>query len=243
MFKVIVNGFIDLVYPKRCLLCAARIDELLFENFLCRGCFAKIEKNKAPFCAKCGQSLTHTQFENGVCNKCRRKPFAFSRAWSACYYEGVLKDLIHRFKYEHNPKLARLLAQPLAGFIQEYKIPLEKFDCCIPMPLHPIRLREREFNQAQLLAEEIGGNFNLQILRGALSKIKNTRPQTDLKEKERFSNIKGAFAVQDETMIKGKTILLLDDLITTGATASEASATLINAGAKDVCVLTLATPR
>src|SRR3989338_2064057 len=98
MLKNIFAGLIDIVYPKKCLICAKKIDDLLFENLLCLECFAKFKKNPPPFCMKCGRNLEAHQIYSGLCKNCLRKTFAFKRAWSACYYEGVLKDLIHLFK-------------------------------------------------------------------------------------------------------------------------------------------------
>lgn len=243
MLKEIFDGLVDIAYPKRCVICSKRIDELLFGNPLCHGCFTKFQKNTPPFCLKCGHNLSQNQIYAGLCKNCHRRTFAFKRAWSACYYEGELKELIHRFKYKNRPKLAKLLAQPLLDFIKEHSLPLERFDYCIPMPLDPIRLREREFNQAELLADELSKYLSFKIMRDTLKRIKHTRPQVDLEQNQRFDNIKGAFGLENGQVIKDKTILVLDDLITTGATASEAASALLAGGAKEVYCLTLATPR
>lgn len=126
-------------------------------------------------------------------------------------------------------------------FIKEYNLPVELVDFIIPIPLHKTRLREREYNQAQILSKHVALEFNKNLLANGLSRIRNTKTQTELADKERLLNVQGSFSVNNNRgEIKNKNILLVDDVLTTGATTSEAALTLKKAGANIVFVLTLA---
>lgn len=125
-------------------------------------------------------------------------------------------------------------------FIKEYNLPIGYIDFIIPIPLHRIRLREREFNQAEVLARNIAREFNKDLLNNNLIRHRLTKTQTDLEENERILNVKDSFRVLEKKCLKGKNILLIDDVLTTAATSSEAAYALKNAGANMVFVLTLA---
>lgn len=128
----------------------------------------------------------------------------------------------------------------MSRFIRKYQLPIEYLDYILPVPLHKSRQREREFNQAQLLSEEIAREFNKQILTDVLIRIKPTKRQTDLAPRERRANVENSFAVAKPELIQGKNLLLVDDVLTTGATSSQAAKCLKNAGAEKVLLLTLA---
>ena len=128
----------------------------------------------------------------------------------------------------------------MASFIQIYRLDIAQFDIIVPVPLHPSRLRERGYNQAQLLAEQIIQNYSISLSINNLVRIRNTEHQTVLSKKERWTNIDGAFIVKRPARFFGKNILIIDDLLTTGATACEAAGTLKDVGSKTVGVLTLA---
>jgi len=128
----------------------------------------------------------------------------------------------------------------MVEFIKEYNLPMQFIDAIIPIPLSKTKLREREFNQALILSSCIGSEFNKKVLADKLLRHKDTKTQTDLKDDERFLNVRDAFGVTEQSCIKGKNILLIDDVLTTGATCSQASLALKNAGANSVYVLTLA---
>jgi ComF family protein len=128
----------------------------------------------------------------------------------------------------------------MIGFIKEYSLPINDMDLILPVPLHTQRLREREFNQAGLLSRNIAAHFKKESCDNILRRSRPTKTQTDLETNQRFLNVKGSFSVNDKADLKGKNILLVDDVLTTGATSSEAALTLKNAGANIVFVLTLA---
>ena len=178
--------------------------------------------------------------ELGVCRSCQKAKLHFRRAYSALAYEGKVKQLISLFKYKGKMSLSKPLANLLTDFIKQYTIPLHTIDIVMPIPLHSVRLRQREYNQSQLLAEELTNIFDLRLDTKTLSRIKNTAAQVNLDDQQRWQNISGAFALREKESVLNKTVLLVDDLITTGATCSEAAYTLQEAGAKEVYVLTLA---
>jgi ComF family protein len=175
-----------------------------------------------------------------MCPSCLKKKLHFDRAFSPCVYEGAIKELIHEFKYKNKDYLGSVLSKPMINFIEEYNLPMEYLDLIIPVPLHSTRLREREFNQAEVLSRYIALEYNKEISNDTLKRNRNTRTQTDLETNERFLNVRGSFSLTKDKNIRGKNILLIDDVLTTGATSSEAASVLKDAGAGIVFVLTLA---
>jgi len=128
----------------------------------------------------------------------------------------------------------------MASFIREYHLDIGQFDWVAPIPLHPSKLRERGFNQSLLLAEQLCRNFDKKLRPDVLLKVRQTKNQAELSQKERWTNMEGAFRIKRSEKVSGKNILLIDDLLTTGATASEAARALKENGAQKVAVYTLA---
>jgi len=240
MLSGLLHAFVDIVYPPLCLICRDRLDLRDNPANLCEGCLQKIPKNIAPFCQKCGVSLSENLKELQLCRVCKTKVFPFDRAWSACRYTDEMVGLIRLFKYKAKLMLKEIFGKILCEFIAIYHLPIRDCDCLVPIPLHPVRLREREFNQSQVLAAEIAKRYDIRVSLNNLVRIRNTKSQTKLDEKQRFKNIRGAFSLRNPKEFASKNILLIDDLFTTGATVSEAASILKNAGAKRVFVLTLA---
>lgn len=240
MLREFFETLVDLVYPKACLACKEKISNAPANKVVCDRCFAKIEKNLPPFCHCCGRRLDKRGFLKNICPVCRRKMLHFDRAFSPCLYSGVIKELIHEFKYKNKEFLGPVLGEFMLEFAREYNLPVDFVDFIVPVPLHKAKLREREFNQAQILAGCIAKEFKKDLLTDALLRTRNTKTQTNLETDERFENVKGSFSVSDNKYIKGKNILLVDDVLTTGATSSEAAFALKESGANIVFVLTLA---
>jgi ComF family protein len=176
---------------------------------------------------------------NGLCPACRTRLPAFDYAWSALRYTGAVKDIIHRFKFHDRTSLRHTAATLFRIFFDRYGIP-PRADMIIPMPLHPVRLRERGYNQALLLAGTLSTLWNIPCRPDILARIRLSRPQSELGQKERWTNISNAFRIETSSGIKGAHILLVDDLLTTGATADEAARALKNAGAARIGLITLA---
>lgn len=239
-FKDLLKGIRDIIYPPLCFSCRNKLSAGYTDSFICPGCWAKIKKNTPPFCRRCGRQLKEYRVRGNICPSCIRRPPVFDRAFSPCSYEGVLKELIRAFKYGNNDFLGPLLSSLMVEFIKDYELPLEFIDAIIPVPLHKTRLREREFNQAQVLSEHLSQEFGIEVMADNLIRIRSTRPQADLQGDERLQNVKGSFSVRQGQALRGKNILLVDDVLTTGATSSEAAATLKESGAGIVFVLSVA---
>lgn len=240
MLHRLINGLVDIVYPKTCLACKKKLPASLVDGVICGQCWAKIKKNRPPFCHFCGRHLEARNFVKNICSDCLRKKLHFDRAFSPCTYEGIVKELIHAFKYNGKDYLGSALSRLMIEFIREYHVPVRDMDLIIPMPLYHTRLREREFNQAQILGKYIAAEFNKDVALGALQRHRLTRTQTELEPQARFANVRDSFCVAQDADLKAKNILLVDDVFTTGATASEAASVLKGAGANIVFVLTLA---
>lgn len=221
---------LDLVFPKTCLLC-------LQENeFLCAAC-AKTLIFREPSCFVCRKR----DLEGKTCLSCRGKTEIrrFYRPFS--YKSETIRRLVHIYKYERAKEAARPLGRFIIGAMQKADFPKKKSIAIVPIPLHWRKKRERGFNQTEPLAERIGAFFELPVLSEALIRTKNTSAQIGIENNElRCQNMAGAFAVKNPAAIAGKTILLVDDVTTSGATVEEAAASLKKAGAKSVWLAVIA---
>ena len=237
LLNKLIKTLEEIIYPRHCLLCRIKIDsEDSTNDPVCAGCLEKIIPNIPPFCQRCGR---HTS-DKRICDGCAKINFHFNRAWASCRYDGVAREMLHSFKYNNKTGLGINLARLLIDFVKNYHLPVSACDYVIPVPLSPAKLREREFNQAGILAEELAEYFELKLSDNNLKRIRNTASLTELDRHKRWQNIQGAFGLKEPGALKEKTILLIDDVLTTGATASEAAKSLKNAGASAVFVLTVA---
>lgn len=214
--KAIAKNFINLFYPLHCLNCNAQLDALN-EFRICGRCETSIKPNVMP-------------------------PFELETpsvmAYSACLYEGTLKELIHKFKYSGRTPLINVFSKLMTGYIKENP-EIINAGLITAVPLHKTRLKEREFNQSLLLANKIAEEFGIP-LKHALEKTIKTKYQNELTKIERHTNIKNAFRVCRHAGINEKSVLLIDDVMTTGATLNECACVLLAGGAKKVTCLTLA---
>ncbi len=241
MLRGLIKGFSEIIWPKRCLVCKDSVKEKAYiDGYICAGCWGKIKRNIPPFCYRCGRRLDSRSFTKTVCPGCIKKSLYFDRAFSPCVYEGPIKELIHEFKYHNKEYLGATLSKLMIDFVREYNLPIDFVDSVIPIPLYKSRLREREFNQARILSDYVAREFGKPMLDGVLIRKRPTRTQTELEDNARFLNVKDSFALTREDATKNMNLLLVDDVLTTGATASEAARSLKSAGANIVFVLTLA---
>jgi len=240
MLKELLVSFLDIIYPKNCLVCKRALKEKACFYPVCERCWQKSHMNLPPFCQTCGRHLQEKHIHGQTCAECQKKHFHFKRAWSISCFDGIMKDLIHLFKYRNKTSLRILFGKLSADFVTTYNIPMQNFDMIVPVPLHSTRLREREYNQTDVLAKELAHYFPIQVCPQAVKRIRNTKPQATLKARQRLNNLQDAFAVTDADIVKDKNILVLDDLFTTGATVSEMARVLTSSGAHEVSVLTLA---
>lgn len=236
--------FIDLIYPPRCSIC----EKFLWENrakkeqqelLFCKPCFDGFSKIASPLCPICGRPFGSEVDEDHLCEDCLRKRPYYTAMRAPYLYEGGIMEAIHQFKYARKSHLGTSLGLLLNSFARKW---LDKADgyLMMPVPLHPKRLRERNFNQSLLLARYAAPLLGTELDFLSLKRIRYTQPQTGLKSNDRRRNVRGAFEIVDRKVVKGRTILLVDDVTTTGNTLNECARTLKRAGSKEVFCLTLA---
>jgi len=230
IWQQLKEALLDLLFPPRCVGCRRS------DTWLCPECRRGIERITGPLCPCCGRPVAQS---DRLCSVCRRMAPPIDGIRSAAYFEGVLREAIHRFKYRGGQALAHPLGQLMAEQWLAYHIPAEVL---IPVPLHPTRLAERGYNQATLLARELGAAIGLPVETDSLVRIRATTPQISLAAPARQENVRGAFRCLDERMA-GRQVALIDDVCTTGATLSSCSAALQEAGAGSIWAYTLARPR
>lgn len=234
-----LKKILDLIYPRACVHCDLPISDEGSALPFCAGCWKTIRPLTGPHCPVCAtpfpsaEALSHSPDHH--CGECRERRPAFSRAITPYSYEGILAKAIQRFKYQKQTALAG----PLADLLIEALTAVE-FDLVTPIPLHPDRLRAREFNQSLLLARRIARFSRVPFLIDALDRSRDTPPQVGLSRKEREQNVRRAFHLSDSKPIQGKRILLVDDVYTTGATLREGAKILIKGGAREVMVAAVA---
>jgi len=241
-FLSIGKGAVDLFFPADCLLCGSPL-EPLNRSFICSTCWQSIEWLPISCCVKCGSPLpfetTRELISPRLCLNCQKKPPSFNRLFTPAVYKGTMAKIIKLFKYNHKRGIIRGLSLIINDYLDRFNFALLGLDAVVPVPLHPVRFRERGFNQAQDIAFVIGKHLNVEVWKNYLVRVKYTRAQTRLKKEERQRNIKDAFLVKEKGKGKGKTILLVDDVYTTGATLNEASKKIRQDGA-EVFAFTLA---
>lgn len=227
--SLMFEGLIEVIWPSKCVACDRVIDPMAA---FCESCDLTLEPVPSEGCRTCAEP---GQFEFGQCLRCLRRPPPMRSAVAPFAHTGAMARAIHRLKYEDHPELAR----PLARFWGEAlgrRLPVEARSI-VPLPLHSSRFRARRFDQAHLLALELAKVTGRSVL-PALRRVRATERQVGLSERARFENVQGAF-VADERVID-EHVLLLDDVLTTGATARAASRALLDAGASSVHLVTLA---
>jgi competence protein ComFC len=237
MFRPLVHGLADIIFPRNCILCRQYIADQTSPQ-ICARCYDRIKFNTPPFCLRCSRHLDIFTVE-GVCATCLRYPIAFDSAWGAVNYNETAQKLLHLFKYHQKTAVRVIFARLMGEFLHSYQIPLGGFDYVTPIPLHPVRLRERGFNQSELLAQYVHTQTGIPVL-NPLIRSRPTNIQAFLGQKERWTNLQGAFTMSRSFNINNKSILLVDDLLTTGATASAAALALKDGGARNVGLLVVA---
>ncbi|MDO8886576.1 ComF family protein [Candidatus Oleimmundimicrobium sp.] len=220
------KGFLDLFYPARCRACGA-----FSKNLLCPDCLDSFSLIQPPICKRCGKPCS---MEVDDCRECKNK-FKFSVARSLGLYEGNLRTAIHKFKYKNARGLAATFAEMMTGLANDFN----NVDLITNVPLSRKKELYRGYNQAHLLAQEIAKRTDL-ICEATLRRVAEEVDQTKLSLKERKQNVKGAFVFNGNKNITGKSLLLIDDVFTTGSTVNECGKVLLKAGAKNLSVLTIA---
>lgn len=235
-----IHALLDLVYPRHCFSCDGTINKE-DEVYICDRCREGIKIIDENRCARCGLPLgPYANISNAGCATCKNVKLWFDSVHSAARYEGVVRKLIHRYKYGRNEALTITLNKILIENVPKYYHTTSKVDIVVPVPLFWLKRIKRGFNQSQLLARGLAKHLSLPISMGNLRRIRNTASQTLLSRHERIKNIQDAFDIQKPKEFLHRNILLVDDVITTGTTASECARKLKENGAKKVYVLTLA---
>lgn len=239
-----LEWLVDWLYPPRCRACRDRIEGQDAETF-CSSCWSEIRLVSHPLCSRCGRPFPDASGDDHLCGVCLARPprFAGARSW-ACYprdesSEHPLRHVVQTFKYGRKVSLGKPLGRLMAKGCQDF-VAESHIDLIIPVPLHPKRLRWRGFNQAVLLARQVSRANNIPLDPFVLYRRRETLPQTQLAEDERRTNVRGAFMLHSDPPIHGKSLLLVDDVYTSGATVNECSRMLTKGGAKQVYVLTFA---
>jgi ComF family protein len=240
----IFNQFIDIIYPPRCHICQKFLWKEKVQKdqkipSFCQNCFDGFSKITSPLCPICGRPFVSGVDYDHVCEDCLRKRPFYNRVTAPYLYDGGLMKAIHQFKYEEKSYLANSLGPLLASFAKRW---LKEMDDCLvmPVPLHPKRLRERGFNQSLLLARYIADLQGTELDFLSLKRVRYTRPQTGLKGNERRKNVRSAFGLNDRQTVKGRNIILVDDVATTGNTLNECARVLKRSGAEKVFCMVLA---
>ncbi len=232
-FKKLLCEFDSALFPLDC-TCDVCGEELVDDTRyrLCSECIEKLPFVKGHICLNCGVPLKD---ESDYCNRCQNQKSEFVKNRSPLAYDGEVKKLIYKLKFGKKTYIAQTLGALMADKFLECGMDSE---IIVFVPMTNEEVKKRGFNQAELLAYEVGKRLNIAVL-PALVKVKDTSQQKELKGKDRATNLDGAFACAFE-QVKGRKILLIDDIFTTGATANECAKTLLKAKARQVCVLTAA---
>ncbi len=233
-----LNAGLGFVYPEVCQLCGlARATPA--ESFVCATCRGEVRFIEPPFCERCGCPYHGAITQPFECSNCRGLELEFSYARSAAEARDKLLEAVHRYKYQRalrfEPFLAEVLASRAARDLQG-----QGWDWLVPVPLHPAKQRQREFNQAERLARRLSVTTDIPVHTGLIRRVRPTQTQTRLTREERQRNVRNAFTVRAGYRLKGQRLVLVDDVFTTGATTSACARVLRRAGAGDVCVWTVA---
>jgi len=223
----VIEVALDFLFPKRCVGCGKE------GKFICDKCLREVRRIFPPVCPLCGRPYT-----GGVlCPSCVTWQASVDGIRSPFRFEGIIREAIHQLKYNNIRKLSNLMASFLNDYLERYPM---KGDVIVPVPLHPKRLRERGYNQSALLAEELGKIRGLPVIEGCLVRQKYIKPQAKtLSVLERRKNVEGVFICVDNRL-KGKDVLIIDDVSTSGATIDACARAVKSSGAISVRGLVLA---
>jgi ComF family protein len=234
--RLILWVALDFFYPPTCLACPASVQK---HDLLCAQCWWQMPFITRPFCDRLGIPLPVDYGGPLRSMRAMVDPPVFNQARSAALYDGIARDLVHRLKYSDKVELVEPMAQWMARAGEDF---FHDRPLMVPVPMHWWRFLWRRFNQAALLAAKIGQLKDVEVLFHALRRVRRTRPQPGLTKAERADNLKDAFRVDgpEAVHIRGRHIVLVDDVLTSGATANACARVLLKAGAKSVDLLCFA---
>lgn len=236
------NISLELLFPAKCVICRKPLGWSNPEP-VCSNCRMKIRSIQGPICFTCGYPILaeigNVSKEEITCASCKKNVPEFTQTRSVFYYEEILRQLVHFFKYQGKITIGKMLAQLMGDYCREGPY-FSTAECIVPVPLGIKKLRHREFNQSLILAKVVGKYLKVPVYPFALKKVKEPAPQMKLSKQDRMRNVRGAFMVRKKKQINRKEVLLVDDVFTTGATIRECSRVLLQHGVKKVWALTLA---
>jgi ComF family protein len=238
----VADAILNLFYPDCCFICSSPIARHQ-ESGICGTCWERIEalRLRRPWCPLCGLPLPFPEgtTEEWLCGECTTSPPPFSGARSFGYYTAELSKAIQEFKFHGRRNLTAHLAPLLArSFSESWR--RDEIDMVIPVPLHPRRKRQRGFNQSELLARSLASLLALPCRPDSLARVRYTEPQVGLRDPERLRNVQAAFRCVKPGLLARRRVLLIDDVMTTGATVRSAASVLMRSGTLRVSVLTVA---
>lgn len=234
---MLVRTFVDLLYPPACLLCRTR-NTGSPPPLLCGACAEALRRNGPPVCQHCGLEVPGAFDSLPTCPACRRRPPAFDLARAPWRYAGPIRMAVRQFKYRRRWRVGRWLAGQMAQTAAA-ALPLDAVDLVAPVPMHRLRRLWRGFDHAAFLSKSVARALDKPHQPAVLRRSRWTGPQPRRARPARRRNVRGAFAA-DPRRLRGRTVLLVDDVLTTGATADACARTLKQAGAARVFVLTAA---
>jgi ComF family protein len=232
---LLVRNLIDFVFPSRCPLCF-RPTRSPDPASLCPSCLSEVTFIGPPYCPKCGIPFASQKEESHLCGWCLRQTTAYGVARAVCTFSGSIRTAVHAFKYQNRTYLGKTLI----GLMERnaHRFSINRYDTLVPVPLHKNRLKERGYNQSLLLAREMACRHGLSVEPGMLERITDSVPQIALAGARRRENVKGVFSLRGDSA--GRRILLIDDVLTTGATVNECAKILQRGKARKVDVFTIA---
>ena len=231
-----LEAAVSLLYPPVCTICGEKVRA---GEYLCDRCEAKAVRIVAPFCQKCSEPFEGSITSEFTCANCAHRTNHFDAAVSAYRGRGIVREIIHEFKYGRQIHLRHLVARWLHAALDDERLRGSRFDIIVPVPLHATRLRERGFNQASLLAALLSAHTSIPS-KPVLERIRYTTTQTALDRSERMENLHNAFRLRKNADVRDVRVLLIDDVLTTGSTLSECARVLKRAGALSVHAATAA---
>ena len=235
-----LDAALSFLYPEVCQHCHQE-PATPGNGFVGNDCRKNVAIIEPPLCQRCGLAFEGEITGAFECSGCRGDDYAFTYARSAVPARGVVWDIIHKYKYSgavwFEPFLAEIFARVTAPLLL-----CERWDMMVPVPLHPLKQAEREFNQAEALARQLSGRLGVPLSTACLKRVKPTESQTRLTRAQRADNMRGAFTFNPRAseLVVGKRIIVVDDVFTTGATTNACAKLLRKNGAQAVCVWTLA---
>ncbi len=229
----IISGLIDLLYPKRCIICFGVLKKGEASEGVCARCRSRLPYVKPPYCISCGKHLQSEDSE--YCYDCSRIKKSFDKGFAVFDYRGVMEKGMMAFKYGNKREFAAFYGKEI---VKRYGRIIKGLhaDCIVPVPCHLSRQRKRGYNQAELIAREVGSYLDIPVRNDILRRVSKTVAQKKLDDRERRKNIKKAFKRVDNG-VKLDTVILIDDIYTSGATLNACAAVLKATGVKRVyCV-------